>query len=486
MKKMNLSLDYSKVELTGLPPAFFEKNRQKFIANLKSKLTGLVEDSILFLKGGSEIFRYDNDDDLHYFMQESNFYYLTGVRESGFYATIDIKDGSVTLFVPVPDETTKIFFHVETLEEISEKYQARAVELTKMTNDINRRNPKKIYLLSGVNSDSGRKVLTCDYIFPSPYKSLNDLKDNNTLVYEILADTRTVKTDEEIALLKNLNESTIEGHLNAIKNLKPGLIERDVENFFWDTMIQKTYARNHPYEHICGCGLQGATLHYIDNDKELKDGDLILMDMGCKLCQYVSDVTSTVPVNGKFTEKQKQIYDLVLKANRDVMAQIKPGVFWTDMHLLAEKTIITGLKSLGLLGDFDVDEMVNARVCYYFMPHGLGHLMGLDVHDVGGYLSFTPPRSTEPGLSSLRSARVLSVNTVMTVEPGIYFNKYLLEKAFKDEKVSKYFNQDKVKEYYDFGGVRIEDDIVVTEDGCINMTEKMPRTTEEIENAMKK
>ena len=483
--KMNPNIDYKTVEFTGLPTSFFEQNRKNYIQQLKSKLTGLEENSILFLKGGKEIYRYDNDDDLHYFMQESNFYYLTGVREAGFYAMIDLKDSSVTLYVPTPDETTKIFFHVETLEEISAKYGARAVELEKMPTDINTRNPKAIYVLNGINSDSGRKIYTCDYVFPEAIGHLNKRIDNNELIYEILADTRTVKTDDELALLQDLNNSTIEGHLNAMKNLKPGMIERDVENLFWETMIQNTYARNHPYEHICGCGNDGATLHYINNDKELKDGELILMDMGCKLCQYVSDVTSTVPVNGKFTEKQKGIYEIVLNANREVIKNIKPGVSWTDMHLLAEKVIITGLKDLGLLNG-EVDEMVKARVCYYFMPHGLGHLMGLDVHDVGGYLSYTPPRSKELGLSSLRSARILTKNTVMTVEPGIYFNQYLLEKGFKDEKVSKYFVQDKVKEYYDFGGVRIEDDIYVTENGCVNMTEKMPRTVEEIEAAMKK
>ena len=481
----NPNIDYTTLEFTGLPPSFFEQNRKNYIQNLKSKLSGLEENSILFLKGGQEIFRYDNDDDIHYFMQESNFYYLTGVRESGFYAMIDIRDASVALYVPTPDETTKIFFHVETLEEISKKYGARAVELEKMPTDIYSRNPTKIYVLNGINSDSGRKVYTCDYLFPEAIGELNKRIDNNEIIYEVLADTRTVKTEDELALLQSLIDSTIEGHVSAMKNLKVGMIERDVENLFWETMIKKTYARNHPYEHICGCGNDGATLHYINNDKELKDGELILMDMGCKLCQYVSDVTSTVPVNGKFTEKQKEIYQIVLNANREVINNIKPGVFWTDMHLLAEKVILSGLKDLGLLTG-DVQEMLDARVCYYFMPHGLGHLMGLDVHDVGGYLSFTPPRSTELGLSSLRSARVLAKNTVMTVEPGIYFNKYLLEKAFKEEKVSKYFVEDKVREYFDFGGVRIEDDVYVTETGCVNMTAKLPRTVEEIEAAMKK
>ena len=201
---------------------------------------------------------------------------------------------------------------------------------------------------------------------------------------------------------------------------------------------------------------------------------------------YVSDVTSTVPVNGTFTQEQADIYNIVLEANKEVQKNAKPGVSWSDMHLLAEKVILTGLQKLGLLNSTaNVQEMLDNRICYYFMPHGLGHLMGIDVHDAGGYLSFTPERSKEKGLDCLRTARVLEKDMVLSDEPGIYFIPYLLEQGFKDEKVSKYFVQDKIKQYYKFGGVRIEDDILITEDGCVNLTEGLPRTVEEIQNTMK-
>ena len=134
--------------------------------------------------------------------------------------------------------------------------------------------------------------------------------------------------------------------------------------------------------------------------------------MGCKLCQYVSDVTSTVPVNGKFTEKQKGIYEIVLNANREVIKNIKPGVSWTDMHLLAEKVIITGLKDLGLLNG-EVDEMVKARVCYYFMPHGLGHLMGLDVDTLLKSALISKP--ADDGVSYLGNAFVLLFITLTII-----------------------------------------------------------------------
>ena len=145
--------------------------------------------------------------------------------------------------------------------------------------------------------------------------------------------------------------------------------------------------------------------------------------MGGLAGEYTSDVTSTIPVNGKFTDKQKEIYDIVLNANQEVKNNAKPGVSWTDMHLLAEKVILEGLQKLELLTNDSIDEMLNKRVCYYFMPHGLGHLIGLDVHDVGGYLSFTPERSKEKGLDCLRTARYLEKNMILSVEPGIYFIK---------------------------------------------------------------
>ena len=490
---MSIPNKYERVEIERLPPAFFLNNRKNFIKNLKEHLVSLPKNSFLFLMGGKGCVRYDNDEDIMYFIQESNFYYLTGVREANFYAFISLDDASFSLFLPEPTTTEKIFNPWETFEQIAEKYQCKVFDLTRLPIEVNSLNPNKIYVLNGTNTDSGRKVHTCDYIFPAPYDGLNEKIDYDELIYEILADTRTRKTQDEIDLIKYINQVTVEGHKITMKKIyqnfvvdKKKLIERDAENYFYGYMRSVLFCRNHPYEHICGCGPNGATLHYPDNSQELKDGQLILMDMGGIAAEYVSDVTSTVPVNGTFTDKQKEIYNIVLNANLEVQKNAKPGVSWTDMHLLAERIIISGLRDLGLLSNsYSVDDMLNDRVAYYFMPHGLGHLLGIDTHDAGGYLSFTPPRSQEKGLDCLRTARYLEKNMIVSDEPGIYFIPFLLEKGFKDEKVSKYFVQDKIKEYYDFGGVRIEDNILITENGCENLTAGLPRTVEEIERVMK-
>lgn len=220
---------------------------------------------------------------------------------------------------------------------------------------------------------------------------------------------------------------------------------------------------------------------------------MMLTDQGHQVHHYVSDVTISFPVNGKFTEKQKHIYDLVLKCNRAVLAALKPGINWKDMHLLSEKVMLEGLKELGLVNG-DVQEMVDGRIGFIFQPHGLGHLIGLDVHDCGGYLNnnsnnATPERDPQPGLKNLRTARDMKKGMCMTIEPGCYFRDFLLHGELDKEKLNidlKYLNLDKIKEYQaEVGGVRIEDVVALTEDGAELLSYNVPRTTEEIEACMR-
>lgn len=217
----------------------------------------------------------------------------------------------------------------------------------------------------------------------------------------------------------------------------------------------------------------------------------MLTDQGHQVHHYASDVTTSFPVNGKFTQKQKDIYNLVLKCNRAVFAELKPGVNWKQMHLLSEKVMLDGLLELGIVTG-DVNEMLEGRLGFIFQPHGLGHLIGLDVHDAGGYLEgvcCTPERDQRPGLKNVRTARDMQEGMCMTIEPGCYFRDFLIDGEFDKTKINidlKYLNLEKIREYQkEVNGVRIEDVVAITKDGCELLSFGVPRTTEEIEACMR-
>ncbi|KAK2529933.1 hypothetical protein Q9233_006318 [Columba guinea] len=243
--------------------------------------------------------------------------------------------------------------------------------------------------------------------------------------------------------------------------------------------------RHTSYTCICGSGENSSVLHYghagAPNDRTIEDGDLCLFDMGGEYYCYGSDITCTFPANGKFTPDQRAIYEAVLKSSRAVMNAVKPGVSWPDMHRLADRVHLEELTKIGILKG-NVDDMVKVHLGAIFMPHGLGHLLGIDVHDVGGY-----PEGVEridlPGLRSLRTARSLEQGMVLTVEPGIYFIDHLLDQALRDPAQSCFINNDVLQRFRGFGGVRIEDDIAVTASGMELLT-CVPRTVEEIEAFM--
>jgi Xaa-Pro dipeptidase len=241
------------------------------------------------------------------------------------------------------------------------------------------------------------------------------------------------------------------------------------------------------YTCICGAGPNGAILHYghagRPNDRYLVDGDQMVLDMGAEYSGYTTDLTRSYPINGKFSDDQKMIHNAVYAAQQAVYAAMKPGVQWTDMHRLSERVILQHLLNAGLLQNGTVDEMMAVNVASYFMPHGLGHLLGMNVHDVGGYPN-GQSRSSEPGLCWVRCGRKLEQGMVLTVEPGIYFNEPWVRKALKNDQVKKFINEDVLNRFWNFGGCRLEDDIVVTENGCENLSGAWPTSVQEIEAVM--
>jgi Xaa-Pro dipeptidase len=263
------------------------------------------------------------------------------------------------------------------------------------------------------------------------------------------------------------------------------MLEYEMEALFHFVAYGKGGCRHSSYTCICCSGQNGAVLHYghagAPNNKVIKDGDMLLFDMGAEYCCYGADITRSFPVNGKFTQDQKEVYESVLAAQEAVMKAMKPGVAWAKMHRLANRVICEELKKHGFLKG-EVDEMMKNYIGALFMPHGLGHFLGIDTHDPAGYPEGTE-RILEPGFKSLRTVRKLEEGMVITVEPGIYFISAILDPALKDPVKSKFLNAEKLQKFRNFGGVRIEDDVIVTKDGIENMT-TIPRTVAEIEALM--
>jgi Xaa-Pro dipeptidase len=208
--------------------------------------------------------------------------------------------------------------------------------------------------------------------------------------------------------------------------------------------------------------------------------DMALLDMGADYHGYVSDITCSFPIRGTFSEDQRAVYTGVLNAQRAVMRMMAPGVSWLACHQAAERQILQALVDMGCLVG-DVEQMMDDVMGGVFMPHGLGHLIGCDTHDVGGYLEDTPARETRAGWKSLRTARILEPNMVLTNEPGCYFIDYLLDQALANPTQARHMNAEVLARFRGSGGVRLEDVVVVTETGVTNLTQ-CPRTPEEVES----
>jgi Xaa-Pro dipeptidase len=470
--------------------SLFETNRQKLLKSLRKILPEeQVVGSIVYLKGGTEQSRNDTDHE-PIFRQESYFHYLFGVREPDYAGAIHIDSGLTILFIPrLPEDYATFMGHILTVEEVRQIYCVDEVMYideaeNHLGNFVSNETPSQVFLMNGFNSDSGREYL------PPQFDSLQlGFNSDTSTLFGNLAECRVKKSKQELNLIRHCTEVTSLAHVFTMVRTKPGMMEYQSESLFKHFTYYNFGARNVGYTTICGCGPDGAVLHYghagAPNDRLIQDGDMCLFDMGAEYFCYGSDVTCSFPANGTFTEKQKIIYEGVLNAQRIVIEMIEPGVSWVDCHKAAEGEILKALVKLGIVIDdpMDIKALTDMRLGAVFMPHGLGHLIGIDTHDVGGYLPGHPKRSRAPGLCKLRTARILEENMTITVEPGCYFIDHLIDEAINAEysPFSAFLNADVLNQFRGFGGIRLEDVIAITADGCENYT-ICPRTIQEIES----
>jgi Xaa-Pro aminopeptidase len=296
---------------------------------------------------------------------------------------------------------------------------------------------------------------------------------------------RVIKTKEEIREIEAALDVTYDMYRFGMKNAKPGRIEQEIAGGMEGLALARGYRAAFPPI----VTVNGQILHNHHHENVLSKGRLLVVDMGAESpLRYASDITRTIPVGGKFNRRQRDVYEIVLAGQEKAIRSIKPGVMYKEIHLKAARTMAEGLVDLGLMKG-NVKTAVAEGAHALFFPHGLGHHLGLDVHDMEdlgenhvGY-DKTVQRSDQFGLAYLRMAKALEPGHVLTVEPGIYFIPALFAKWKKERKHLGFINYDRIERFLDFGGVRIEDDVLVTKTGRRVLGKPIPKTVDEIEKA---
>lgn len=301
-----------------------------------------------------------------------------------------------------------------------------------------------------------------------------------------VVELRLIKSADEIVELDKVCDVGVMMHQAVMKNAKAGVTEQYLAGLAEG--ISLSYGTGNSFPIILS--QDGQTLHNPFHHGTLTEGRILLVDMGAESeSGYCSDYTRALPVSGKFTPKQKEIYEIVLKANVDSIAMARPNIKWQDVHFFACRTLAEGLIAAGLMKG-NADDAVRVGATSLFMPHGLGHALGMDVHDMEGLgennvgYDDVVQRSTIFGHRSLRFGKYTKVGHVLTVEPGIYFIPNLIEQWKAEGRHKEFINYDKLAEYYNFGGIRIEDDIVITNDGCRVLGKPLQKGVAELESFM--
>lgn len=422
----------------------------------------------------------------YHFRQDSSFLYFFGLNESGVAAIIDIDGGKDILFGN--DVTLDDIIWMGPQPTMQERGKLVGVNTTSPMAKLEEfisdaiKSGRKIHYLPPYRAE---KTLRLEKLLGIPSANIK-AGASEELIKGVVA-LRSVKDEHEIKEIEKAIDIAWEMHTTAMKMAKPGVYEREIAGKIEGISL----SHGGPVSFPVILSINGQTLHNHYHGNMLKEGRMMVCDAGSETeMSYSSDLTRTVPVGGKFSQRQKEVYEIVLKANVEAINAIKPGVPYRDIHLMSAKIIASGLKDLGLMKG-DTDKAVQEGAHALFFPHGLGHMMGLDVHDMEdlgeNYVGYDDEikRATQFGLAFLRLGKKLQEGFVLTVEPGIYFIPALIDKWKNEKKFTEFINYEKVETYKDFGGIRIEDDVLVTKDGNRVLGKPVPKTVEEIEAIMR-
>lgn len=419
------------------------------------------------------------EDNTYPFRQDSTFLYFFGLPYAGLTAIIDVDESKEIIF---GDELTMdAIVWMGTQPTLHEKSEAAGITNVQPSGQV------ATYLKSAL-----KKGQTIHYL-PS-YRAEHKIKRWSLLGIEPgtekpsvafirgVVNLRNYKTDEEIAEIEKACNVTADMHLRAMRLVRPGIRECEVAAAIQEVAASHNYGLSFPII----ATVNGQTLHNHDHGNMVKSGDLFLVDAGAETeMGYAGDFSSTVPADKKYTTRQREVYEIQVAGHEAAVAALRPGIRFEEVYDLSAATIVDGLKNIGLMKG-DAAEAVQAGAHALFFPHGLGHMMGLDVHDMENlgevYVGYNEkPKSKQFGRKSLRLARELEAGFVLTIEPGIYFIPELIDRWKSEKMFEEFINYDKVVTYKDFGGIRNEEDYLITPYGSKLLGKKIDRSVAAVE-----
>jgi len=457
------------------PSEVYKKRRQK--------LKELLPEGIILIPGNKEV-PYNYPANTYRFRQDSSFSYFFGLNEPDLAGIIDPENDREILFGNDVSLEDIIWMGPQPL--LKEKATAVGIKETftlPALQDFIKgalQAKRKIHYLPPYRSE----VL----LFLHNILGLNPgeiVSDASTDLIRAVISLRSIKDAYEITEIEKMVNVAGEMHTTVMRLAKPGRKESEIAGIIEGIALASGGTSAYPVI----LSKHGEILHNHSHANILKAGDLLVTDAGAESeLLYASDITRTVPVGGKFSPRQREIYNIVLAAEVNTIQRIKPGKPHLEVHLAAARDIVMGLKEIGLMKG-DVDEAVSAGAHALFFPHGLGHMLGMDVHDMEGlgeeFVGYDEEikRLQQFGTAYLRLGKKLQPGFVLTDEPGIYFIPALIDSWYSERKFEQFINYSRVLEYKDFGGIRIEDNLLVTETGCRVLGNPIPKTAEEVEEA---
>lgn len=451
----------------------------------RAQLKKLVGEGVVVLFGNNESPANYPANGYAPFRQDSSFLYYFGQHRDGLVGVIDIDNDEEWLFGDDIDVEDIVWmgYTPSVADLAAEVGVSKTAPLKNLQSQISNLKSQKIHFLPPYRHDTKIQIMDLLGIHPSLQKEKASLA-----LIKAVVKMRATKEPQEIEAIEKACDVGYAMHTTAQLLIKPGVTERFIGGQV--DGIARSLAQGVSFATIFS--QHGEIMHGNPSDAPLEDGRLVLCDAGCELNDYCSDNTRTMPVNGKFTQRQLEIYSIVEACHDYVLEVAKPGVKYADVHFAVCRLMTDRLKELGLMKG-DTEEAVRAGAHAMFLPHGLGHMMGMDVHDMEGlgqiYVGFdeeTRPNLEQFGTNCLRMGRKLEPGFVVTDEPGIYFIPHLIDLWKKEGHCKEFLNFDLLETYKDFGGIRIEDDLLITEDGCRFMgSKRIPYHPQELEDFMK-